>query len=691
MNNTTNNILNSALEGLSEEERELTFKILNEIQNNGSSSTLDNIYNEDYEEIPVDIDTFIEDDQYIGSFTGNGTLIYEYWRRKLRELFRDPNQYQEVANTGSIGTGKSTIGCVCMSYMLYRVMCLRDPQKYFKLAAGSTIIFAFINNTLDLSSSVGYGTVQAIIQSSPWFLERGKITGTKYKEYTPDKLIRFKVGSNAGHVLGMNVFCALLDEVNFKNGANVQMEKSKIMETYNGVLERMGSRFMVNGKIAGKLFIISSKKSEYDFLESYIRKKASDPSVFVCDAKLWEVKPSGTYCGKMFNVAVGGKNLPSRILDDNEDIEVLRKQGYEILEVPIEFKERFRMDIQAALMNIAGISISEVTKFIPYPNLAAAYGQDENPFTAQILTLGTKDNYAIKDYFRPELVNEAVRSKPIYIHIDASLTGDRTGISGVAVMGLKEELRYNDGEFIPIQELVYKHIFSIGIQCPPGAEISLQKNREFVYYLKYELGFNIMGVSLDGFQSADSKQQFLQAGFNSSIVSLDRTPDGYNYLKASINEKRIQMLHIPILETELINLEQNNMTGKVDHNPDNSKDISDSLAGALFNASKISQEDRAQLYAYSDISTFNEINDPSDSFQEDSMIASLTQSIVGQQQTPNADDYESALSDMNRSIKQRDQRIKTMRSQLSPSENMRISDDDLENALYGQDNDMFIF
>lgn len=685
-------ILNSGVfDGLSEEERAIALKILNEYKDNGQSNTLTEIYEEDYEEIPVDIDTFIEDDRYIGSFTGNGSLIYNYWRRKLRELFRDPNQYQEVANTGSIGTGKSTVGCVCMSYMLYRVMCLRDPQKYFRLAAGSTIVFAFINNTLDLSSSVGYGTVQAIIQSSPWFLERGKITGTKYKEYTPDKLIRFKVGSNAGHILGMNVFCALLDEVNFKNGANVQMEKSKIMETYNGVLERMGSRFMVNGKIAGKLFIISSKKSEYDFLESYIRKKSSDPSVFVCDAKLWEVKPTGTYSGKMFNVAIGGKNLQSRILDDNEDIETLRKQGYEILEVPVEFKERFRMDIQAALMNIAGISISEVTKFIPYPNLAESYGKDKNPFTAQILTIGTKDNYSISDYFRPELVNDVVRAKPIYIHIDGSLTGDRTGISGVAIMGIKEEIRYINDEFTPIQELVYKHIFSIGIQCPPGAEISLQKNREFVYYLKYNLGFNICGISLDGFQSADSKQQFLQAGFDARILSLDRTPDGYMYLKASINEKRIQMLNIPILETELINLEQNNMTGKVDHNPENSKDISDSVAGALWNASQISEEDKASLHVLDDFSSFSEVNDKSLSSElRDSVLENMQNDLLGIS-NPTPSNYEDVIGEMSNEVERRSDRIKKLRATLTPQENFRVSDDELESAFYNQDDDFLVW
>lgn len=318
MESLDKNTLKDIMEDLSPDEREEVLKILNEYEANGYSESLNNLYSEDFEEVPVDIDTFIENDRYIGTFTGNGSLIYNYWRDKLRIMFGDSEQYQEVALTGAIGTGKSTIACIAMSYLLYKTMCLKNPQKYYRLAAGSTIVFAFFNNTLDLSTSVGYGTVQNIVQSSPWFLERGKISGTKYKEYTPDKLIRFRIGSTAGHALGTNIICAMIDEVNFKQGANIRMEQSKIMETYNGVLERMGSRFMVNGKIAGKLFIVSSKKSEYDFLESYIKKKANDPSTLVCDAKLWEVKPTGTYSGKTFLVAVGGSNMPSRIIPDNE-------------------------------------------------------------------------------------------------------------------------------------------------------------------------------------------------------------------------------------------------------------------------------------------------------------------------------------------------------------------------------------
>ena len=72
---------------------------------------------------------------------------------------------------------------------------------------------------------------------------------------------------------------------------------------------------------------------------------------------------------------------------------------------------------------------------------------------------------------------------------------------------------------------------------------------------------------------------------DSTIVSLDKKPDGYLAFKSAINEKRIAMLHIDELETEIIRLERDNMTGKIDHPIDGSKDISDGLAGALYNAS----------------------------------------------------------------------------------------------------------
>lgn len=378
-----------------------------------------------------------------------------------------------------------------------------------------------------------------------------------------------------------------MDEVNFHPGAKENYQQSKIMKTYHAIKVRMQSRFLRNGILSAKLFLVSSKRSDQDFIESYIEEVKNDPEVYVVDEPQWNIKPPETYSGKRFYVAVGNKTLKSRICQDGENIESLKKQGYDVLHVPIEYKRDFEKDLERALMDLAGVSSTLVSKFISYESLERTYSTDKNPFQHPIISIGTRDNLEIRDFFIPELVNKGIPSKPIYIHIDGSLTGDMTGISAVAIMGVRNTTMYSseEGTEVPIRELVYKHVFTIGIHCPAGAEISLSKNRKFIYYLR-DLGWNIKGVSFDGFQSADSKQQLLQAGYNASIISLDRTPDGYMYLKASINEKRISILQIPELETELINLEQNNMSGKVDHNVHNTKDLSDSLCGALFNASK---------------------------------------------------------------------------------------------------------
>lgn len=257
-----------------------------------------------------------------------------------------------------------------------------------------------------------------------------------------------------------------------------------------------------------------------------------------------------------------------KVLSVSKTSESYIRQGYSIIEPPLEFKGRFEMDINLALMNIAGISVSNVTKFITYNNLVKCYTEDrKNPFMSSIISIGLYDDHTIKEFFLPSLIPEEIYSRPLFIHIDTSLTGDRTGISCVAAMGYKIQNEYNleKSAIESVQKMCYYHVFSIGIQCPSGSEISLQKNRDFIYYLKNDLGWNIKEVSVDGFQSADTRQNFINSGMSSKLVSLDKTPDGYLTFKAAINEKRISMLQLPELETEIINLERDNMSGKIDH------------------------------------------------------------------------------------------------------------------------------
>lgn len=54
------------LNGLSEQEKELALQILKQFSQSGKSKIYNDLLYEDYEEIPVDIETFITDDRYLG-------------------------------------------------------------------------------------------------------------------------------------------------------------------------------------------------------------------------------------------------------------------------------------------------------------------------------------------------------------------------------------------------------------------------------------------------------------------------------------------------------------------------------------------------------------------------------------------------------------------------------------------------
>jgi hypothetical protein len=60
------NLAADILSGLSEEERAAVLDILKEISQEGHSEKFEDLKYADFEEIPVDIDTFLDDDNYLG-------------------------------------------------------------------------------------------------------------------------------------------------------------------------------------------------------------------------------------------------------------------------------------------------------------------------------------------------------------------------------------------------------------------------------------------------------------------------------------------------------------------------------------------------------------------------------------------------------------------------------------------------
>jgi len=120
------------------------------------------LLHQDWEEVPVDIETFLHDKRYLGKALVDGEgryTLFEYWEDLLKRIYPDPLKpaiCNTLALTGSIGIGKSTEAVIIGIYELYRMMCLRDPAVYYGIMSTDTISFAVINITLEASRGVAW-------------------------------------------------------------------------------------------------------------------------------------------------------------------------------------------------------------------------------------------------------------------------------------------------------------------------------------------------------------------------------------------------------------------------------------------------------------------------------------------------------------------------------------------------------
>ena len=202
----------SILDKLSPKEREAALKILEEMGKNGSSKTLDSIKYADYAEIPVDIETFLHNKMYLGNalYDQDGRFtLFPYWEEKLKEIFPTnvDTAYNTLVLTGAIGIGKSTLAVVCLLYMLYRLLCLKDPYLHYGMQPIDKISISLMNITIENAKGVALDKMNQMILSSEWFMSHGEMTGTTNLIYRPEKHIELIAGSSNNQVIGRAIFC----------------------------------------------------------------------------------------------------------------------------------------------------------------------------------------------------------------------------------------------------------------------------------------------------------------------------------------------------------------------------------------------------------------------------------------------------------------------------------------------------
>jgi hypothetical protein len=544
-----------------------------------------------YECMPVDILTFVNDPYYLGATYGG--KLFKIWEDTLKQIYPVPmfSPYYEVILSAAIGAGKSTVSTIGMLYDIHKLFCLKNPQEYYGLTQNTTIAFSLFSATLSLATDVNWTSLVDALRESPYFCEN--LTDSKVLDNNAKtsmipltKNIGLQIGSNFKHTIGKAVFGSLLDEASFqsKTGENDQAQK-----TYDALSSRADSRYansILINPLPGHQWLASSPKLATDFLAIKVKKSEGRKGVLVKkDIALWHAKPH-LLSGDVFHVLVGDKEIQSMIVNDVNTIPP--EQRHRLHPVPEMFRGSFEDDIDLAIMDKLGLSISSASNLFKTSEGIIKAMVYENPFRREVidtLTFGGSDSimdYMDKSYFRN--LRDAQYNR--FIMLDAGVTGDTYGITGGYAKPVSNDI-IQESDYAQANR-TYHVDFSIGVKAIKGQRINFQKIRNFIMYLVKELGYPLYKVGADQFQSEDMLQFFTLSGFETEKISVVTDPTVYENTRDSIESGNLYLTKHLKLESELSNLRKVYVNRKAgykgknyiyDHPQDGSKDISDTVAG----------------------------------------------------------------------------------------------------------------
>jgi hypothetical protein len=561
----------------------------------------------------VDIRKWIESEYYVGP---DAVRIYDYWKDLLADIFdskRTPeNRITEVILSGSIGTGKSTIGELIFLRKIYELSCYENINALFELMIKTHITLLYFSVNKTQAERTGFGEMRSWIDSSPYFNEHFKRVQRLDSMILFPENVLFAFGSGTQDSIGMSVLGSILDEANFFRGSG-EVENSKVSELYSSIVNRSNSRFIVQGGINYSLnILISSSTHESSFTEQRIALALDNPHTIVRSPTQWEVKPE-KFSGKFFYICKGTNFLEPFIvntIDDidqykiseslpkslgtsgSSDLDEIKKElenlpefkKSDFLTVPVELKNGFESNIIKSLQDMGGVSVAHTGRLFTSKPVFLANCRDymSHPFVSESIVISTGDTIKIQDYLKRDYMFQ-YPDKPRYLHIDQSLVNDFTGISCVFIKDIVEK----DNMKKPIIGVD----FMLRIEPPkPPRRIAIYKVRDFIVYLNVVRKLKLGKVTYDIFNSEESRQILEEMGYNVGYQSVDRNDKAYVDTVTLLYEERIEMYEYEPLKEELFTVLHDRRRRKVDHPKTladgtlGRKDVSDSLCGAIENA-----------------------------------------------------------------------------------------------------------
>jgi len=513
--------------------------------------------NEDLNEEPVPLQTFVTDKHYLGlpplseiqleigrritQIFKPETLVQLMGEEKGLEYYSNYTVNEVICQLGK-GSGKDHVSRVSLAYIAYLLHCLRDPLDYFGKAAGVYVDLVNLAVNAKQAQQVFFDPLKNLLLASPWASEVGFEPRVQEIFWFSRPVRMFSGHSEAEGWEGYEVLIVVLDEISaFKTDGELKGQlrnKGSASEIYEMARASITSRF----PSVGKVVLLSFPRFKGDFIQQRYKSVIDDL-----------IEHGGVMLDERVGNRGGYREATSWALKAATwEVNPTRHRE--------EFENEFRRDPIMARARFACEPPEMVDAYFRDPeSVRNAFKYKEDPMD---------DDGRYKEWFLGK------DPHPRFIHIDLGLKRDRAALCMVHSPGLKRIKTMGGLENLPIIEMDYLQSW----KAEDNSEIPFASIRQTITDLTKR--FSVVSVTFDQWNSADMIQSLRAMNINADLHTVAKKD--YDTLSTTIYDGRFRgYWNELVVEEELLKLKLINNT-KVDHPTSGSKDLADSVAGATF-------------------------------------------------------------------------------------------------------------
>jgi hypothetical protein len=517
-----------------------------------------------------------------------------------REHYKKYTKSEVILMCGK-GSGKdhtSTIGC---AYIVYKLLCLKDPSRYFGKPSNDAIDLINVAVNAQQAKNVFFKGFKSKIEGSPWFA--GKYSDPKVDSIEFNKAITVYSGhSERESAEGLNLMLAVLDEISgfaMENaGGNDQGKTAdNLYKAFRGSVD---SRFPDFGKV----ILLSFPRYKGDFISQRYEDVVAEKETgirsheFVINPALSEEDPTNKFTIEWEEDNIISYKYPG--------VFALRRPTWEMNPTRSieDFKIAFFTDQSDALM-----------RFACMPTVSSdAFFKDRTKVENALSRHNPIDNNRRFDLnFKPK------EDVEYFVHADLAQKHDKCAVSIAHVEKWVSVQSFNNYE--QVMPLVVVDAIAWWEPKREGP-VDLSEVKNWIIDLRRS-GFNLGLVTFDRWQSFDIQNELKQVGIRTETLSVAKKH--YEDLAMLVYEERVEAPHIDILLEELLELRIMN-NNRVDHPRKKSKDLADAMCGSVYNAISRSQRDRVKEI---DVHTWARGGVDSDSVDDDNDFGFEKEKIRG--------------------------------------------------------------